>query len=92
MTVERLRGNSLYAVRKKHFAKQPLCVVCFDDGKTTLAQELDHIKPLWMGGTNDASNYQSLCIECHMAKTLAEQSKAGVTGPVRTWQPKKNNL
>jgi hypothetical protein len=25
--VKRLTGNSLYAVRRKHFAKQPLCVV-----------------------------------------------------------------
>ena len=85
MSIKRITGNSLYAVRKKHFAKQPLCVHCFDDGRITLAAELDHIIPLWAGGTNDPGNYQSLCIEHHAAKTLHEQGKAGMTRPVHSW-------
>jgi 5-methylcytosine-specific restriction endonuclease McrA len=30
--------------------------------------------PLHRGGTNDASNLQSLCKDCHAAKTAAEAS------------------
>ncbi len=34
--------------------------------------ELDHIKNLASGGTNDISNFQALCEPCHKAKTKAE--------------------
>lgn len=88
MVTKRLTGNSLYAVRRKHFARHPLCVHCLQDGKTTIAQELDHIIPLWAGGTNAASNYQSLCIQCHAIKTLEEQGKSAMTTPIKSWARK----
>lgn len=47
---KRITGNSLIAIRRKHFAKQPLCVACKADGRIRLATELDHITPLWAGG------------------------------------------
>ena len=31
--------------------------------------QIDHIKPLGMGGSNDPSNLQALCACCHAAKT-----------------------
>jgi len=34
---------------------------------------LDHIKPLTSGGTNDESNIQILCKDCHMMKSKEEQ-------------------
>jgi 5-methylcytosine-specific restriction protein A len=36
------------------------------------AQEVDHVVPLWDGGADDETNYQSLCVECHKVKTAAE--------------------
>lgn len=45
---------------------------CRNCGVTTGLLEVDHILPLSQGGTEDDSNLQSLCIECHDAKTKAE--------------------
>ena len=36
--------------------------------------ELDHIKPLFRGGTNLESNLAALCKRCHMLKSAVEQS------------------
>lgn len=35
------------------------------------AWEADHIVPLVEGGTNDLSNYRTLCVACHKAETAA---------------------
>ena len=37
--------------------------------------ELDHIKPLFVGGTNLESNLQALCKRCHMLKSAVESSR-----------------
>ena len=72
MTVQRERGRRNQETRRKHFAQHPLCVVCEQTGRVTLAKELDHIIALDNGGTNEPSNRQGLCIECHKVKTLAD--------------------
>ena len=36
--------------------------------------EIDHIKPLFKGGTNVESNVQALCKRCHTMKSAVEQS------------------
>lgn len=36
------------------------------------AAQVDHITPLWDGGTNNKSNLQVLCACCHATKTFAE--------------------
>ena len=40
--------------------------------KNTLTEffELDHIKPVALGGTNTTENLQALCSECHRHKSL----------------------
>ena len=40
--------------------------------------ECDHVVPLHAGGMNVLDNLQTLCADCHMAKTRAEK----VTHPV----------
>lgn len=35
--------------------------------------EYDHIQSLSNGGTNDISNFQLLCVDCHLNKTTEEQ-------------------
>lgn len=47
----------------------PLCVSCEANGRTTAATEVDHIKPLHKGGTDDPDNLQGLCRDCHADKT-----------------------
>lgn len=37
--------------------------------------EVDHIKPLYKGGTNDFNNLQALCRNCHGNKTLEDRLK-----------------
>ena len=36
--------------------------------------EIDHVKPLFKGGTNRETNLQALCKRCHMLKSAVEQS------------------
>ena len=38
--------------------------------------EIDHIVPLASGGTNDDSNLQLLCVDCHKEKTTLEKLNA----------------
>lgn len=35
--------------------------------------DIDHIQPLFLGGSNDPCNLQALCPSCHRVKTIAEQ-------------------
>jgi len=57
--------------RKRHtrrlmWAQNRLCASC---GQLHLKMELDHIIALGLGGTDEASNLQLLCRECHRDKT-----------------------
>ena len=46
------------------------CEICY--AVLTANYEIDHILALYLGGTNDKSNLQSLCSECHRTKTREE--------------------
>lgn len=60
-------------VRKLYVQQNPLCVHCLDRGLTTAVQEVDHIKPLRLGGAKfDFENLQSLCKSCHARKSGKE--------------------
>ena len=48
------------------------CKSCSMFLETTV--EVDHIDPLWHGGSNAASNLQALCPNCHARKSKVEQS------------------
>lgn len=50
-----------------------ICDMC--EGKKDLPPEfdLDHIKPLWAGGSNDLSNIQAICPNGHRKKTATEE-------------------
>lgn len=61
---------------KRYRLNNPLCVLCEKEGKLTLAQCVDHIKPV-VGGQNDLlfwepTNHRSLCHNCH-SRVTAEQ-------------------
>ena len=48
------------------------CAIC-KNSKSDIKFEIDHIKPLASGGTNDITNLQPLCKSCHKEKTRHEQ-------------------
>jgi len=35
--------------------------------------EVDHIVPLFLGGTNEVDNLAACCVSCHKKKTLLER-------------------
>lgn len=51
------------------------CAVC--SKMLPFAWELDHINPLFNGGSNDRENVQILCGCCHGAKSILERSVGG---------------
>ena len=60
-------------VKKRVAARQKWrCASC----KSLLDEtyELDHVRPLFKGGTNAENNLQALCKRCHMLKSAVEQS------------------
>lgn len=74
--VNRIRGSKWQQIRQSHLTANPLCVHCLVNNRYTLANEVDHIKPLWQGGQEfNPSNIQSLCTECHKAKTAQEATQ-----------------
>lgn len=49
-----------------------LCQPCKRAGKLSPANEVDHVINKERGGTDDDDNLQSICGDCHKAKTAKE--------------------
>lgn len=67
--------------RKAMTPKRRLGVFNAADGRCQSCQTklqpgwaVDHIVPVWMGGADEASNWQALCVPCHALKTSGDQS------------------
>lgn len=65
--------------RLMYLRRNPLCVMCEDEGKLTPATVVDHITPhkgnyelFW-----DETNHQSLCAHHHNVKTAKEDGRWG---------------
>lgn len=54
-----------------------LCQSCVKAHRVSLAKEVDHVVPKAEGGTDCATNLQSICRACHLDKTSTE-AKRGV--------------
>lgn len=70
----RIRGRALQSRRERWLRMHPLCVMCEREGRTTAADEVDHIVALRDGGIEHESNLQSLCLAHHSAKSAREQA------------------
>lgn len=66
---KRLQGSQWMKQREKVLRLSPICYICKAKGKFTLATEVDHIKALINGGTNDMDNLAAICKPCHKAKS-----------------------
>jgi 5-methylcytosine-specific restriction endonuclease McrA len=51
------------------------CAGCRATGRIRPAREVDHIIPVWEGGTDADANLQSINVECHKVKTAQEQRR-----------------
>lgn len=70
---KRITGNALYALMKRFERENPrLCAECARQGTVGYGDELDHIIPLHLGGSNAPYNLQWLCHSHHLEKSKAE--------------------
>lgn len=77
--------NSFYASRKWRrlreykFSLNPLCEKCLLEGKRVVAEEVDHIIPIFENEdlALEVTNLQSLCKSCHSSKTATDKSQRG---------------
>ena len=74
---QRIRGRKWMAIRERWFRAHPVCVMCEQQGRISLATQLDHRVPLIDGGKDDETNYQSLCKTHHDEKTATEARGRG---------------
>lgn len=56
--------------------------ICVRSWCSAPAVAVDHITPLWQGGTNDDPNLEALCVDCHGMKTRAEASLRAKVGRI----------
>ena len=76
LETQRIRGRRAVDRRARWLALHPLCCMCEAEGKTRAGDVVDHIEPLWKGGKDDESNFQTLCqVPHHEAKTKAEAAE-----------------
>lgn len=71
--VERKRGSAGVRDRDRIRARDcGLCQECARKGLTAIGTAVDHIDPLWKGGSDDDMNKELLCTPCHDIKTARE--------------------
>ncbi|MCO6506236.1 MAG: HNH endonuclease [Snodgrassella sp.] len=67
---KRIRGYRWQEIKKRVLARDSFrCRSCGCIGGSL---QVDHIIPLELGGSNDDSNLQVLCADCHKHKTTKE--------------------
>jgi 5-methylcytosine-specific restriction protein A len=63
-------------LRASILAAEPLCRMCVAEDRVTMAELVDHIKPVKFEGEFwDRGNLQPLCTKCHEVKSYAEGSR-----------------
>ncbi|MGI4856745.1 MAG: HNH endonuclease [Janthinobacterium lividum] len=69
-------GAAWIRIRARVLARDNgLCLPCLRAGRIAPARHVDHIRNKREGGTDDESNLQSICIDCHKAKTARESGR-----------------
>ena len=79
-TVPRKRGYA--GVKDRELIRERdrgLCRECERNGIITVGAVVDHIVPLWNGGSDEPDNKELLCNACHDRKTAREASERAQT-------------
>lgn len=75
-SVERKRGSAGVKDRIKIRQRDcGMCQECNRQGRVTLGTVVDHIQPLWNGGSDEDDNKELLCDGCHESKTAREATE-----------------
>ena len=64
--------------RAAWLVERPMCEECRRQGVVRPATDVDHVVALSAGGVDEEGNYQSLCHECHSAKTARDDGGFGL--------------
>jgi 5-methylcytosine-specific restriction protein A len=76
----RLTGRRGVEQRRRILREEPLCRDPFGVHKerreVVASEQIDHIKPLALGGSDDRDNKQALCTPCHERKSRQEREAA----------------
>ena len=75
---ERTRGGKWQRIRAQVLRRDHYR--CVDCGRVGLDNEVDHINPLHLGGTDALNNLATRCKACHAAKTAAEAGSRSTGG------------
>lgn len=78
MATARTMGGKWMTIRKRVLDAAGWvcqCAECRDTGRVLPAHEVDHIRPLEDGGTDDPGNLQAINRGCHARKTAIENGK-----------------
>lgn len=70
-TTKRYRSVSSRAKQQVVVRQGYKCAGCGD--LLEMTRQIDHIDPLWRGGSNASGNLQALCPNCHARKSHIEQ-------------------
>lgn len=77
---ERVRGRAAQRNRERILRRDSgLCQACLRRQRITIGHEVDHIIGLEQGGSDDDSNKELLCHECHTDKTARDNGKRSKT-------------
>ena len=72
--IERIKGRPGARMRDRILKRDDyLCQECLRAGRVRVADEVDHVVPLSVGGSNADDNQRSLCRDCHAIKCAAEE-------------------
>jgi len=81
ISIDRKRGSAGVLDRMRIRQRdQGLCVECVKRGTPGPGWLVDHIIPLWEGGSDDDSNKQTLCKQHHDEKTAEEAKRRASAG------------
>jgi 5-methylcytosine-specific restriction enzyme A len=81
--VEFYNSTAWKKLRSAYRRENPFCEICANEGRETLAQQVDHRVPLREAPDRalEWSNLRSLCMSCHSRRTrMDEQHPPGTPG------------